>query len=100
MTFQFGISVLQNIVARPTFSVAATVVTTTGSMTSTANTVNNTVVNTATSLRVATASQLNNRQQPKPSTVYTPSKPNAELKIIDLTDEEDRAKTSKFSTAV
>jgi hypothetical protein len=64
-------------------------------MTSTANTVNNTVVNTATSLRVATASQLNNRQQPKPSTVYAPSKPIADLKIIDLTDEEDRAKTSK-----
>jgi hypothetical protein len=64
-------------------------------MTSTANTINNTIVNTATHLRVATASQLNNRQQPKPSTLYSPNKPVADLKIIDLTDEEDRAKTSK-----
>ncbi|XP_033608617.1 activating transcription factor 7-interacting protein 1-like [Cryptotermes secundus] len=84
----------KNIVGRPSFSVSTAVVTTTSSMTSTANTVNNTVVNTATNLRVATASQLNNRQQPKTSTPYTPSKPNADLKIIDLTDEEDRAKTT------
>jgi hypothetical protein len=72
----------------------------TGSITSTANTVHNTVVNTATHLRVATASQLNSRQQAKPSIPYSPNKPVADLKIIDLTDEEDRAKTSKSFTTV
>jgi hypothetical protein len=91
---------LQKTVARPTYCIATTVVTTTGSMTSTVNTVNSTVVNTTTNLRVATASQLNNRQQPKPSAVYSPNKPNSDLKIIDLTDEEDRTKTSKNFTTV
>jgi hypothetical protein len=63
-------------------------------MTSTTNT-SNIVVNTTNSLRIATASQLNNRQPSKPP-VCAPSKPNADLKVIDLTDEEDRSKSSKY----
>jgi hypothetical protein len=83
--------VLQNIVGRPALTTATTAATTTGTITSTVST----VVNTTNSLRVATASQLN-RQQSKLPAAYPPNKPNADLKIIDLTDEEDRAKTSKY----
>lgn len=85
----------QNIVARPAVTTTTTATISTGSVTSTINTVNNIVVNTSNNLRVATASQLNNRQQPNP-TVFAPNKPNSDLKVIDLTDEEDRAKTSKY----
>jgi hypothetical protein len=76
-----------NIVVRRTFSIATTAVTKIGSMISTANTVNNTAVNTTTNLTVPTVPQLKNRQQPKPSTVYSPNKPNANFEIIDLTDD-------------
>ncbi|XP_021929406.1 uncharacterized protein LOC110834501 isoform X3 [Zootermopsis nevadensis] len=86
-------SLKMNIVARPAVTTTTTATISTGSVTSTINTVNNIVVNTSNNLRVATASQLNNRQQPNP-TVFAPNKPNSDLKVIDLTDEEDRAKTT------
>jgi hypothetical protein len=96
-SFQTGNILLQNIVARSalTTTTTTTAATSTGPMTSTINTANNIVVNTTNNLRIATASQLNNRQQSKPP-VYATNKPNADLKVIDLTDEEDRAKTSKY----
>jgi hypothetical protein len=93
--FQTGNILLQNIVARPALTTTTTATTSTGPVTSTISTTNNIVVNTTNNLRVATASQLNNRPQSKPP-VYSPNKTNADLKVIDLTDEEDRAKTSKY----
>jgi hypothetical protein len=41
---------------------------------------------------------LSSRQQSKTPTVFSPGKSNVDLKVIDLTDEEDRAKSSKYLT--
>ena len=79
--------------ARPITSIAAVI--STGSATSTINTMNNTIVNTASNLRVASAAQLNNRQPVKQTGTFTANK-SGDLKIIDLTDEEDRSKTSMY----
>ena len=52
---------------------------------------NSTVVNTTNSLRIASAAQLNNRQPGKQTNQYSPPK-SGDLKVIDLTDEEDRGR--------
>nr|CCX34999.1 windei [Blattella germanica] len=70
-----------------------TIISTAGSSTSTVSTVNSTAVNATNSLRIASAAQLNNRQPVKPTGSYT-----TPTKIIDLTDEEDRAKANNLRT--
>lgn len=82
---------LQDIIARSAVTTATTAAVSTGLTTST---INSTVVNN--NLRVAQASQLSSRQQSKLPTVYSSSKSNVDLKVIDLTDEEDRSKSSKY----
>jgi len=86
----------QNIIARPAVTTTTTTAVSTGPTTSTVSTISNTVVNN--SLRVAQTSQLSGRQQSKTPTVFSPGKSNVDLKVIDLTDEEDRAKSSKYLT--
>jgi len=87
---------LQNIIARPAVTTTTSAALSTGPTTSTVSTISNTVVNN--NLRVAQTSQLNSRQQSKTPAVFAPGKSNVDLKVIDLTDEEDRAKSSKYLT--
>ncbi|XP_069701502.1 trichohyalin-like isoform X3 [Periplaneta americana] len=75
---------------RPSSSIGSAAIAT--GTTSTISTVNSTVVNTTNSSRIAAASQLNSRQLSKQPTTYPPNKSSSDLKVIDLTDEEDRAK--------
>ncbi|KAJ9592700.1 hypothetical protein L9F63_015617, partial [Diploptera punctata] len=79
-------------VGRPITSIAAAIAT--GSPTSTVNTMNTTVVNTANNLRIASAAQLNNRQ-PVKQIAFAANK-SCDFKIIDLTDEEDKSKSSNL----
>jgi hypothetical protein len=92
----FFLFLFQNIIARPAATTTTTAAVSTGSTTSTVSTINSTVINN--NLRVAQTSQLSSRLQSKPTTVYSPNKSNVDLKVIDLTDEEDRAKSSKYLT--
>ena len=94
MILQLNFSLLQNIIARPAVTTTTTAAISTGPTTSTVSTISSTVVNN--NLRVAQASQLSSRQQSKTPAVYSPGKSNVDLKVIDLTDEEDRAKSSKY----
>ena len=94
-TAGFFISFLQNIIARPAVTTTTTTAVSTGPITSTVSTISGTIVN---NLRVAQTSQLSSRQQSKTPTIFPPGKSNVDLKVIDLTDEEDRAKSSKYLT--
>jgi hypothetical protein len=87
---------LQSNITRPAVTTTTTAAVSTGASTSTVSTISNTVVNS--SVRVAQTSQLSSRQQSKTPTVYSSGKSNVDLKVIDLTDEEDRAKSSKYLT--
>jgi len=88
--------VLQSIIARPAVTTTTTAAVSTGPTTSTVSTISSTVVSN--NLRVAQTSQLSSRQQSKTPSVFGPGKSNVDLKVIDLTDEEDRAKSSKYLT--